>query len=177
MPLPRTRGTLSGRRLATRYLLVAALAATTAFAGSTASAEPAPPGASKANPKATLAVKDAHSPKHVITCAMFANKPNYSGGKITATGGISGCVPSTPDACASEVDLELYLPGPDEWTTVAASSRQHRCPPPARSTTATLSCDSTSTTYIYRTKTLATIVHEGTDSGTSTSSTLHVKCL
>ncbi len=177
VPLPSPRRTPSGRRLVTRYSLVAALAATAAFAGSTASADPAPPGASKVKPEATLSVKDVRSPKHVITCALFANKPNYSGGKITATGGISGCVPNAPDACASEVDLELYLPGPDQWTTAAASSRQHKCPPPARSTKATLSCDSTSTTYIYRTKTLATIVHEGTDSNTSTSRTLHVKCL
>ncbi|GGY34847.1 hypothetical protein GCM10010384_47360 [Streptomyces djakartensis] len=177
MPLPRTRSTLSGRRLATRSLLVSALAATAAFAGSTASAESTPPGASKARPITTLTVEDAKSPAHVITCTLFANKPNYSEGKITGTGGISGCAPSTPDACASEADLELYLPGPDEWTTVAASSRQHRCPPPARSTTAALSCDSTSTTYIYRTKTLGTIVHEGTDSGTATSRTLHVRCL
>ncbi|MFI6936815.1 hypothetical protein [Streptomyces sp. NPDC050287] len=42
---------------------------------------------------------------------MFANKPNYGGGKITATGGISGCVPNAPDACASEVDLEVYISG------------------------------------------------------------------
>ncbi|MGW0425091.1 hypothetical protein [Streptomyces sp. NPDC003015] len=168
---------MSGRRLATRYLIVASLAATAAFAGSPASAEPTPSGASKAHPRTTLTVEDANSPEHVITCALFANKPNYSGGKITGTGGISGCVPSTPDACASEADLELYIAGADEWTTVAASSRQHKCPPPARSTTAALSCDSTSTTYIYRTKTLGTIVHEGTDSGTATSTTLHVKCL
>ncbi|MFG2463604.1 hypothetical protein ACGFWE_42120 [Streptomyces sp. NPDC048523] len=92
---------------------------------------------------------DANAPEHVITCALFANKPNYSGGKITGTGGISGCAPSTPDA--------------------GSSARQHNCPPPARSTTAPVNCDSTSTTYSYRTVTLATIVHEGTDSGTATS--------
>lgn len=139
MPLPLTQSTLCGRRLATRSLLVSALAATAAFAGSSASAESTPPGASKARPKTTLTVEDANSPEHVITCTLFANKPNYSGGKITGTGGISGCVSSTPDACASEVDLELYLPGPDEWTMAAPSSRQLKCPPPARSTTVPLS--------------------------------------
>lgn len=172
MPLRRARRPLSGQRLATRYLLVAALCATAAFAAPTASAEPDPPG-TKANPRATLTVG---SPAHVITCALFANKPNYSGGKITATGGISGCVPNAPDACASEVDLEVYIPGAGQWSTAASSRRQLSCPPPARSTAATMSCDPSSTEYIYRAKTLATIVHEGTDSNTSTSSTLHVRC-
>ncbi|MDT9701114.1 hypothetical protein [Streptomyces sp. P17] len=123
-----------------------------------------------------LTVEDADSPQHVITCTLFANKPNYSGGRITGTGGISGCVPSTPDACASETEVEVYLSGPG-WQTAAQSPRQYKCPPPARSTTAALSCDPISTTYSYRTVTLGTIVHEGTDSGTSTSTVLNVKCL
>ncbi|MGW2240793.1 hypothetical protein [Streptomyces sp. NPDC001759] len=107
---------------------------------------------------------------------MYASKPNYSGSKITGTGGISSCEPSTPDACSSEADVEVYLSGPG-WVTAAASSRQHKCPPPSRSTTASLSCDPSSETYSYRTVTLGAIVHEGTDSGTATSTTLKVKCL
>ncbi|MCX5357345.1 hypothetical protein OG864_00935 [Streptomyces sp. NBC_00124] len=122
-----------------------------------------------------LEVGDARSPQHVVTCALFASKPNYSGSKITGTGGISGCT-GTPDACASEVDLEVYLSGPG-WVTAATSARQLKCPPPARSTTASLSCDSSASTYSYRTVTLGTIVHDGTDSNTATSAVLNVKCL
>ncbi|MFD3842720.1 hypothetical protein ACFWWC_41800 [Streptomyces sp. NPDC058642] len=65
-------------------------------------------------------------------------------------GRISGCT-GTPDACANEVDLEVYLSGPG-WVTAAS-------------------------TYSYRTATLGTIVHDGTDSNTATSAVLNVKCL
>ncbi|MEU5893087.1 hypothetical protein ABZ835_40570 [Streptomyces sp. NPDC047461] len=123
-----------------------------------------------------MEVGDGRSSQHVIKCALFANKPNYSGSRITGTGGISGCVPEAPDACASEVDLEFYLPGPG-WVTAAASARQTKCPPPARSTTAALACDSTADTYSYRSVTLGTIVHDGTSSNTATSAVLNVKCL
>ena len=176
MPLANTRTTASGRRFTARLVIALALLTSVALTGNEASADPAPPSASKANPNVLLKVGDDRSPEHVITCALFANKPNYSGSKITGTGGISGCVPEPPDACSSEADLEVYLSGPG-WVTAATSARQHKCPPPARSTTATLSCDPSSETYSYRTVTLGTIVHEGTDSNTSTSTTLNVKCL
>ncbi|MFF3968074.1 hypothetical protein ACFYZI_41805 [Streptomyces griseorubiginosus] len=168
--------TASGRRLASRSVIVLSLVTAAALMGNGASAEPAPPSESQANPEVSLNVGGAESPQHIITCALFANKPNYSGGKITGTGGISGCVPSAPDACSSEADVEVYLSGPG-WVTAGASSRQHKCPPPARSSTATVSCDPSSTTYSYRTVTLGTIVHEGTDSNTATSNLLNVKCL
>jgi hypothetical protein len=170
------RRATSGRRFAARSVIVLSLATSAALIGNGASADPAPPSESKANPKVILEVGGVDSPEYVITCALFANKPNYSGGKITGTGGISGCVPNAPDACASEADVEVYLSGPG-WTTAATSARQHKCPPPARSTTAKLSCDPSSSTYSYRTVTLGTIVHEGTDSNTSTSAVLNVKCL
>ncbi|MFG3353794.1 hypothetical protein [Streptomyces sp. NPDC048001] len=148
-----------------------------ALLGGIAVADPAPPAASKPKSGVTLTVGGGESAQHIITCALFANKPNYSGGIITATGGMSGCVPSTPEGCASEVDLQVYLSGPGVWSTAAASTRQTRCPPPARSTTARMNCDSDTTSWSYRTDTLASICHDGTtDSNTSTSAVLSVKC-
>ncbi|MEU3341940.1 hypothetical protein [Streptomyces sp. NPDC006668] len=111
-----------------------------------------------------------------ISCDLFASKPNYSGGKITGTGGISSCSGGTPLACNSEVDLQIYLSGPG-WTTAAASGRQYKCPPPARSTTASLSCKSSDETYSYRSETLGTITAQSTSSGVVTSPALNVKCL
>lgn len=113
----------------------------------------------------------------MVTCTAFANKPNYSGGTITGTGGISSCTPHAPDACASETTVEIYLSGPGAWEPAGASKRQALCPPPARSTTATVSCDPASSTYSYRTETLATIVYGSTDSTTVCSSQLNVACL
>ncbi|MFF3920580.1 hypothetical protein ACFYZB_45765 [Streptomyces sp. NPDC001852] len=115
--------------------------------------------------------------KDVVYCDLFANKPNYSGGKITGTGGISSCSPHTPFSCSSEADLQIYLTGPGRWETQAASPRQHSCPPPARSTKASSSCDPSSTTYSYRTETLGTIYYGETSSGTAYSNVLNVKCL
>ncbi|MFI7320162.1 hypothetical protein [Streptomyces venezuelae] len=92
----------------------------------------------------------------VIVCKLFANKPNYSGGKITATGGIKSCSPRPPDACSFEADLEFYQqdgPGPGVWVTRASSRRGNTCPPPARSKTAAGSCSPSSKTYSYRTLT------------------------
>jgi hypothetical protein len=168
------RKAVSGRRFTARSMIILSLFASASLTANGAWADPVPSSDSTPHPTATMQVGS--SPAHVITCALFANKPNYSGNKITGTGGLSGCVPGPPDACSSEADLEVYLSGPG-WVTAAASARQHSCPPPARSTTASLICDSSPATYSYRTLTLASIVHEGTDSNTSTSTVLNVKCL
>ncbi|MFI2765531.1 hypothetical protein ACH5A3_43140 [Streptomyces echinatus] len=115
--------------------------------------------------------------RDTVYCDLFANKPNYSGGKITATGGISSCSPHTPFSCSSEADLQIYLTGPGRWVVHAAGARQHSCPPPARSSKASFDCDPSSTTYSYRTETLGTIYYGETSSGTAHSNVLNVKCL
>ncbi|UUU32290.1 hypothetical protein JIX56_21585 [Streptomyces sp. CA-210063] len=167
----------SRARMLARTGAVVLLAPAFALAiGSGAMAEPAPPSEQIGNPEVTLRVEESPDAAEAITCQIFANKPNYSGGKITGTGGLSSCAGGTPLACNSEVDLQIYLSGPG-WTTAGASPRQHRCPPPARSTTASVSCESTSQTYSYRSQTLGTITAGSTDSDTATSSTLNVKCL
>jgi hypothetical protein len=115
-----------------------------------------------------------------ITCKLFANKPNYSGSKITATGGIKSCTPRPPAACSYEADLEFYQqdgPGPGAWVTRASSSRGHSCPPPARSKKAAGSCHPSSKKYSYRTLTIGAITGSGgTDTGAKSGSVLTVKC-
>ncbi|AZP22789.1 hypothetical protein EJC51_46165 [Streptomyces aquilus] len=143
-------------------------------------AEPAPPSQQDSHPEVTLGVTAAsESPDGAdaeINCILFANKPNYSGNKITGTGGISSCSGGTPVACSSEVDLQVYLAGPG-WVTSAASGRQHKCPPPARSTSATQECDPQPDSWSYRSETLGTITAGTTSSGVATSGILNVKCL
>lgn len=178
MPLGSIGRTASGRRAAVRAMITLSLVTSAVLVGNTASAEPAPPEESQANPEVTLAVSgDEQSPADTVICDLYASKPNYSGGKITGTGGIRSCTPHAPYSCNSEDDVQLYLTGPGTWTTVASSPRQYNCPPPSRSTTATLSCDSTSATYSYRTFVVGSIFYGTTDSGTATSSVLNVKCL
>lgn len=145
------------------------------FAGTAVAATPPGP---PPNPVGELTVSSpgTRAVQDTVTCTFYASKPNYSGGRITGTGGISSCSPHAPYACNSEVDLEVYLVGPRVWQTVAASNRQYSCPPPLRSTTAAMSCSSTSISYSYRTKTLGTVVYGTTSSGTWDSAVLSVQC-
>ncbi|MFL4953025.1 hypothetical protein ACJ6WE_38375 [Streptomyces sp. MMS24-I31] len=158
-------------------MITLSLVTSAVLVGNLASADPAPPWASRANPEVTLQADGSgqRSAQDTVKCTLFANKPNYSGGKITGTGGISSCTPHAPYSCNSEDDVQIYLTA--GWTTAASSPRQYNCPPPSRSTTTSLSCDSTSTAYSYRTLTVGSIFYGTTDSGTATSSVLSVKCL
>ncbi|MGW3148827.1 hypothetical protein ACWDG1_29960 [Streptomyces sp. NPDC001177] len=160
-------------------LIAVSFTACVVLVGGVAVADPAPPSATKAEPivKLTAGGATGGSVQDTVYCDLFANKPNYSGGKITATGGISACHPHTPFSCSSEADLQIFLTGPGVWETHATSRRQHNCPPPARSSTASADCDPSSTTYSYRTETLGTIYYGETSSGTAHSNVLNVKCL
>ncbi|GHE71910.1 hypothetical protein GCM10018785_45210 [Streptomyces longispororuber] len=115
-----------------------------------------------------------------VKCTLFANKPNYSGSKLTATGGIRKCTPRPPAACAFEVELQFYEqngPGPGTWVTHATSDRSRACPPPSRSEKAGASCRPAPKKYSYRTLTYGAIVDGGgTDTGSATSGVLAVKC-
>ncbi|MEU9165801.1 hypothetical protein AB0D29_36705 [Streptomyces sp. NPDC048424] len=129
-----------------------------------------------------LSVPDSSTPstKDVVTCSLNAQRPNYSGSTMTGTGGILGCIPHRPQACNSEVDIELWAPGPGRWITVASSARQYACPPPYRNTTAAFTCEwrASDPFYYYRTRVLATIVEDGiVVSNDSTSESYGVRCL
>ncbi|MEU6387583.1 hypothetical protein ABZ847_28950 [Streptomyces bauhiniae] len=73
-----------------------------------------------------------------MSCTFNALKPSHSGSRMTGTGGIKTCS-GGPVACTSETDLEFYNDFSRMWMT-AATSRQSRCAPPLRSTTAAATC-------------------------------------
>lgn len=147
-------------------------------AATAAIAEPAPPGAYVPQPTGEIRVGiPGATPADTVVCAGFSNKPNYSGGVITGTGGILSCSPHAPSACASETTLELWLSGPQMWTAVGASPRQTLCPPPARSTTARAECTVQPVQYTYRTETLVTVVYGNSASDAYPSDQLNLSCL
>lgn len=85
-----------------------------------------------------------------IKRTLFANKPNYSGSKLTATGGIRKCTPRPPAACAFEAELQFYEqngPGLGTWVTRAMSDRSRAYPPPSHSEKAGAGCRSASKKY------------------------------
>jgi hypothetical protein len=148
-------------------------------AAASAVGDPAPPGSYTPRPTDQISVPAPASlaPDDSVVCAAFANKPNYSGGSITGTGGISSCTPHAPYSCASETTVQIYLSGPGSWEAAGASTRQLSCPPPTRSTTAVVHCSPASSTYSYRTEALVTVVYGNTATNTAYSAQLNVACL
>ncbi|WP_406349272.1 hypothetical protein OHA44_37025 [Streptomyces sp. NBC_00144] len=111
---------------------------------------------------------------------MTAQKPNYSGGKVTGVGGINNCTPHTPDACTTVPELWIYMLGPGGWAPAAEGPTNHSCPPPYRSGKASVSCKSSSSypDYGYKIITTGTIVYGGKhDSGSASGSVLYLKCV
>ncbi|MEU8764837.1 hypothetical protein [Streptomyces sp. NPDC048659] len=128
----------------------------------------------------SLPAKGAKSALDLVSCQFTAQKPNYSGNKMSGVGGILSCTPHTPQACNSEVDVEWYAPGPGQWLTVASSARQYSCPPPYRYTTAAFTCEynASDPLYSYRTRTLGSFTEDGqTATVTPTSAVLQARCL
>ncbi|MDN3057047.1 hypothetical protein PH213_21365 [Streptomyces sp. SRF1] len=149
-----------------------------AFSVPTAQAVPPPnPGP----PEVTLSVDDSPSPDAVITCTLYASKPNHSGSKVTGTGGISSCAGGTPASCNSEVDVEFYNNYSNQWMTGGSGPRQTKCPPPLRSSSASATCTNKpgDPNTGWRTVTVGTIVspNGSHDSGTAYSSVLYVPCV
>ncbi|MEU6175829.1 hypothetical protein ABZ832_28465 [Streptantibioticus parmotrematis] len=131
-----------------------------------------------AHSRATVVASDGAKPNDA-ECNLFANKPNYSGSTITGTGGILSCSGDYA-ACASEITLQVYLPGPGLWEPAAASVRQSLCPPPARSSTAyDRNCEKQPETYAYRVETVGTVTTAGGGTGSKVfyGSQLNVACL
>lgn len=152
-------------------------AALLAFTAPTSQAAPPPnPGP----PEVTLSVDASPSPKAVITCTLYASKPNHSGSRITGTGGISACAGGTPSACNSEVDVQFYNKYSSQWMTGGSGPRQTLCPPPLRSSSASATCTNHpgDPNTAWRTVTVGSIVSSGgTDSGTAYSAVLYVPCV
>ncbi|MFJ4715154.1 hypothetical protein [Streptomyces sp. NPDC088785] len=113
-----------------------------------------------------------------ISCTFNAIKPNHSGSKMTGVGGIKTCS-GGPVACSSEADLEFYNNFSNMWMT-AATSRQHNCAPPARTSTSTATCVSHSgdPKVSWRTSTVGSFVASDGRVGTGAvnSSLLSIGC-
>jgi hypothetical protein len=132
------------------------------------------------NPVTQLSADDpSNGAQDVVTCTLIAAKATYSGGVVTGTGGIKSCAPHAPDACRSEVDVMWYNPGPGVWSVVGSGPTQYNCPPPYRSSKASVRCDSGTQipNQQYRARTFGTIVHGGTDTGFAHGEILTVRCL
>ncbi|MGW2721157.1 hypothetical protein [Streptomyces sp. NPDC001492] len=114
-----------------------------------------------------------------VDCTFRAEKPNYSGNKMTGVGGIKSCSPHAPFSCNSESEIESYDPGPGRWITVAQSDPQHKCPPPYRTTTAPYTCDyrSTDPLYSYRTRVIGSIFYGETANADVSGKVLEARCL
>ncbi|WP_225828499.1 hypothetical protein [Streptomyces naphthomycinicus] len=122
---------------------------------------------------------DGSMPDDSVSCTFRAEKPNYSGSKMTGVGGIKSCTPHAPFSCNSESEIEWYNPGPGRWLTVAQSNTQHQCPPPYRTTTAAYACEyrSSDPLYSYRTRVIGSIFYGETQSADVSGQILQVRCL
>ncbi|MGX9923552.1 hypothetical protein ACWIG4_27300 [Streptomyces sp. NPDC002248] len=113
------------------------------------------------------------------TCTFYASTPNHSGSSMTGTGGISACA-GTVATCASEVDIEFYNNFSSRWMTAGTSTRQTKCAPPLRSTTARTTCTNHpgDPNVAWRTTTVGSMVDQEGQVGTKTaySNVLYVPC-
>ncbi|WP_405467598.1 hypothetical protein [Streptomyces canus] len=112
-------------------------------------------------------------------CTFYASKPNHSGSRMTGTGGIKTCS-GGPVACTSEADFEVYNDFSRMWMTIG-TSRQTKCAPPLRSSTAAATCVNHpgDPNRAFRTTTVGTLVSAGgsAGSGTAHSNVLCVPCV
>lgn len=159
------------RTIASAFAVSAALVTASTH---TALADPPP------NPEPseiTVTTLDA-SPAVDTSCTFNALKPNHSGSKMTGTGGIKTCS-GGPVACTSESDLEFYNDFSNMWLT-AATSRQTKCAPPLRSSTASATCVNHpgDPNVAWRTTTVGTLVSSSgaAGGGTANSPVLYVPC-
>ncbi len=114
-----------------------------------------------------------------MTCDLVAQKPNYSGGVVTGVGGIDNCVPHAPDACTTEAELWIWMPGPQQWAPAGAAGRNTSCPPPRRTARSSQTCTENSSypQYGYKIITTGTIVYGSShDSGNAQSDILYLRC-
>jgi hypothetical protein len=160
-----------------RFLVAGAAVVLLSLSASPASANPAP---TELDSIVNLALggRGTDLEPAAAQCELYATKPNYSGGVITGTGGFKSCsVP--PVACAFDVTLQLYLPGPGTWADAAESGRKYLCPPPLRSASASVrDCEIQPVQYAYRTQTTGSISDEdGHASGVAYSPILYLSCL
>lgn len=160
------------RRIASAFVVGVALVATSTQAA--LAAPPPNPGPSEV----TVTIQDTES-EAAATCIFYASKPNHSGSRMTGTGGIETCS-GGPAACTSEADLEAYNDFSRMWMTIG-TSRQTKCAPPLRSSTAAATCvnHSGDPRRAFRTTTVGTVVSTsgGTAHGTAYSDVLYVPCV
>ncbi|MFD8005248.1 hypothetical protein [Streptomyces mirabilis] len=157
----------------------AAAIAAMALAGSMSLAAAAPHPSPPSKPKPHLAAGPAGT-EDTVTCELVAQKPNYSGGVVTGVGGIDNCTPHKPDACTTEPELWIWMPGPQQWAPAGAPGRTTSCPPPRRTAPSSQRCHESSSypKYGYKIITTGTIVYGSShDSGNAQSDVLYLRCV
>lgn len=147
-----------------------------AFAATGAPAALAAPPPNPAPPEMTVTTPDSTTTA-ITECDFYASKPNHSGSRMTGTGGIKTCS-GGPVACTSEADLEFCNDFSDLWMT-AGTSRQTKCAPQLRSSTAAATENRPGDPNVaWRTTTVGTLVSSGGSHGSGTvhSPVLYVPC-
>ncbi|MFI9724629.1 hypothetical protein ACIHFE_34245 [Streptomyces sp. NPDC052396] len=156
-------------------LAALALAGTTSLAYAAPAAHlPQPP-----KPKPVVTVGPAGG-QDTVTCDLIAQKPHYSGGVVTGVGGIDHCTPHRPDACTTEAELWIWMPGPQQWAPAGDAGRNHACPPPRRTARSSVHCEYKREypNYGYKTITTGAIVYGGSrDSGAADGDVLYLRCV
>jgi len=103
-------------------------------------------------------------PYHLVTCGYAAYEPvRYpSLDKVNGRGTIAGCLPTDPDVCRIETDLQQIDHYDKTWATVATGPTHYGPPCQGLSSVAIYKpCTDSQITFGYRTVTWVTIVEDG----------------
>jgi hypothetical protein len=119
--------------------------------------------------------------KHIVTCSFYAGEPlRYpTQDVLQATGVITGCIPTNPDVCRIETEIELWNFIDKRWDLYRSGPVKYGppCQGP-KSKAITYNCEASSKGYNYRARAYVTIVEDGdVDADVDTSPTRQYHCL
>ncbi len=157
-------------------LLALSIAALLPFGGPAAAAEPGP----APHPSATMSATQLGVVTDTVVCALQANQPQlvYAGAyRLVATGILSSCSPHAPATCSTQAELLIYSKGDGAWLPAGWGNTNYSCPPPAQGSSGSVGCTPSSTTYLYRTRVVATIIYGTTSTASADSASLSAYCL
>ena len=86
-------------------------------------------------------------------------------------------LPHAPSTCSTHAEVFIYSKGDATWLPAAWGNTNYSCPPPAQGASASVGCTPSSTTYLYRTRVLTTIIYGSTDTKSAESAALSAYCL